>query len=375
MTTKQTTDRPLACIACADGNGLRTVTLSPWGEVKSLKGTYFLDEEGAAEIVAGFNEHGVALPIDQEHETPSATPPGQRRGAVGWIERVWAEVGKGLMGMVKWTDRGRELIRTDAYRYLSPTLMIDNATRRAVALHSAALTVRPAIPRMEKLAASRDAETETTAMADKDRCGEIAGLLDVKLEGDDTEAAWSAIVAKIKALVKAGAQAEAMSASDADSTVAHATRSVLGLSGTATEKETLIALGQVCLAAMNEKDRTLKINALIEPWIRKGVLNPDSKHNKEDYGQMVSLALASPDIFENVMRGRYANFPAQGRTTPPPSGDNKKHRGSIIRNAAVDFQSDPGHARVTTVQKFVNLALIDEGESVMHKDELGLLGL
>lgn len=140
---------------------LSDVRLSPWGEVKSTMGTYVMDDDAAAEIVAAFKKHGTALPIDREHETlPENTPAAGSRGAVGWIEDVWAEPGVGLRGGVRWTEEGRALIRQGAFRYLSPVLLVRKSDRRAVALHSAAMTNKPAIPQMDRLAASEAVPAE-----------------------------------------------------------------------------------------------------------------------------------------------------------------------------------------------------------------------
>src|SRR5262245_54461203 len=96
--TVRTFDQPIRLIALkepsVDGPGLRTVLLSPWGEVVSKNGTYQMDADAAARIIQDFTEHGSSLPIDIEHETlPEFTPSAGSRGAIGWIENVYADEG------------------------------------------------------------------------------------------------------------------------------------------------------------------------------------------------------------------------------------------------------------------------------------------
>jgi phage I-like protein len=180
-----TTDRAISTVACdlaqEVGDGLRTVVLSPPGTVESLKGTFVMDAEGAAEIIRHFDAHGNDVPIDFDHATLDS-PAGQAPAA-GWITKIWHDDRKGLLGLVRWNPKAREGIRSGEYRYLSPVLIIRRDDRRAVRLHSAALTNRPAIPRMEALAASaRDADLFAMDAGDGSPMGlvrRIAGFLKI----------------------------------------------------------------------------------------------------------------------------------------------------------------------------------------------------
>jgi phage I-like protein len=71
---------------------------------------------------------------------------------------------------VTWTDEARQMLAARQYRYLSPVAIIHRADRRLVALHSAALTNKPAIVGMEPLVNSAsagipNAETEIAALS------------------------------------------------------------------------------------------------------------------------------------------------------------------------------------------------------------------
>jgi hypothetical protein len=125
----------------------RRVLVAPWGAVESSSGSFVVDEESARLAVAAFDEHGTDLPIDYEHQTLGgafASPSGQAPAA-GWIKRLIAEPGVGLVAEIEWTQQASERLAAKEYRYLSPVAIIRKNDRKLVALHSAALTNKPAI--------------------------------------------------------------------------------------------------------------------------------------------------------------------------------------------------------------------------------------
>ena len=123
------------------------VLLAPWGSVESSNGSFVVDEESARLAVRAFEEHGTDLPIDYEHQTLGgaySSPSGQAPAA-GWIKRVFAESGVGLLAEIEWTDQAKHRLAAKEYRYLSPVAIIRKTDRKLVAIHSAALTNKPAI--------------------------------------------------------------------------------------------------------------------------------------------------------------------------------------------------------------------------------------
>jgi phage I-like protein len=135
--------------------GVQEVRLTPWGQVRSTRGEFTVDEETFAEMERSFAQQGVDLPIDYEHQLLGgdfAAPDG-RAPAAGWIKKLIAKAGVGIFGLVEWTQRAREAIRAKEYRYLSPVIVLRKSDRKAIGLHSAALTNKPAIERMDALAA------------------------------------------------------------------------------------------------------------------------------------------------------------------------------------------------------------------------------
>lgn len=126
--------------ANAEGNAPEWVELLPPGlEIVGRDGRRFENSDPAA-IVAAFVANAAALPIDLEHATEHRAPKGEPAPAVGWIEEMQAREGGAIWGRVSWTDQGRELIASRAYRYLSPVLLLPKGGRKILAIDSAGLT-------------------------------------------------------------------------------------------------------------------------------------------------------------------------------------------------------------------------------------------
>lgn len=148
--------RDLAAFRAAplgDAGAPERVVLAPWGDVESTAGSFVVDDESARMVVEAFDAHGADLPIDFEHQTLGgeyASPTG-RAPAAGWIKRLEAVEGEGIVAVVNWTDEGSRMIAERSYRYLSPVALIRRRDRKLVALHSAALTNKPAIVGMAAL--------------------------------------------------------------------------------------------------------------------------------------------------------------------------------------------------------------------------------
>lgn len=124
-----------------------TILLTPWGWVESTNGSFLVDDEAAALAVAAFDQHATDLPIDYEHQSLGgeyAAPNGQAPAA-GWIRRIYAQPGVGLLGEIEWTTPAAEQLASRQYRYLSPVALIRVEDRKLTAIHSAALTNKPAI--------------------------------------------------------------------------------------------------------------------------------------------------------------------------------------------------------------------------------------
>lgn len=123
------------------------VRLAPWGEVVSSNGSFVMDAEAGQRVLEAFASQHNDLPIDYEHQTLGgayASPTG-RAPAAGWIKRLELVEGEGLFAEVEWTPDAMAHLAAKEYRYLSPVAIVRRSDGRMVALHSAALTNKPAI--------------------------------------------------------------------------------------------------------------------------------------------------------------------------------------------------------------------------------------
>ena len=146
------------------------ILVVPWGDVTSSNGTFTVDGESGREVIAAFESNGNDIPVDYEHQTLGgefASPDG-RAPAAGWIKQLEIVDGAGIFAHVEWTDRGRAMLAAKEYRYLSPVALVDRRTRRIVAIHSAALTNKPAITAMQPIVNADPIHADATDDADAD---------------------------------------------------------------------------------------------------------------------------------------------------------------------------------------------------------------
>jgi phage I-like protein len=134
------------------------VRLLPLGEVPLGDGRepLWVDQEALAAMVAHFQERGLDLVVDYEHQTLS----GRKAPAAGWIRELEIRIAgetpapqDGLWARVEWTATARQHLAAREYRYFSPVLRLEDKTRRPLALLHAALTNTPAINGLTPLVA------------------------------------------------------------------------------------------------------------------------------------------------------------------------------------------------------------------------------
>ena len=362
--TERTTDRAIECQSVGTpevGEGLKTVKLSPWGKVQSTNGDFLVDDEGVREILRTFAEHGTDVPIDVEHSGLDKSLPPMQRGAVGFVKKIFSDVGQGLFSLVQWTDKGRELIRSGQFAYLSPVFLVrKDDRRRVVGLHSAGITNKPAIPRMERLAASQTTEKpmkdETTAHTVD--VGDIAELLGVELIPGGADTVVERCHAKLKALLADDAVA-----------IAQSVRTALGLKDDADRDLVVASIGTLKartadVAALETELATLKVqvqNHELEDWLApysaKGVVGwgGNAADKKADREMILRMASSNRADCETVLKQRLSLLPPQGRTTPPTG------RQMTIIHAEREYRDNAGHRNATSLKAFVAQSLRDKG--------------
>lgn len=94
-------------------------------------------------------ERQLQIPIDYEHQTLKD----MQAPAAGWVKDIILK-SDGIYGAVDWTERAAEYLKNREYKYISPVVTLRSADKKAVGLHSAALTNTPAINAMTPIACS-----------------------------------------------------------------------------------------------------------------------------------------------------------------------------------------------------------------------------
>lgn len=127
----------------------KLVKLLPLGLVHSTKGDFLVDDESFRSIRCKFMERQLQIPIDYEHQTLKD----MQAPAAGWVKDITLK-SDGIYGAVDWTERAAEYLKNREYKYISPVVTLRSADKKAVGLHSAALTNTPAIDAMTPIACS-----------------------------------------------------------------------------------------------------------------------------------------------------------------------------------------------------------------------------
>lgn len=141
------TNSILIMVNSIDVNGVPTeIKILPLGLIKSQKGEFIVDTESFNKMQEEFKGRSIDKVIDYEHQTLEKT----QAPAGGWIKKLLLK-SDGIYARVEWTQKAKEYIANREYRYLSPVILIRKSDRKAVLLHSVALTNSPAIDGMEAI--------------------------------------------------------------------------------------------------------------------------------------------------------------------------------------------------------------------------------
>lgn len=159
------------------GIAVCSLTLSDAGELQLIPAVPFrgidgrpadaphwvIDAKIAANVIAFNSARTTPLVIDYEHQTLNKEKNGQPAPAAGWFggaDMFWRD-GEGLFAKADLTQRAKDYIDADEYRFLSPVFYYKKGTGEILGLHSAALTNTPNIDGMAELAiAAASAELE-----------------------------------------------------------------------------------------------------------------------------------------------------------------------------------------------------------------------
>lgn len=174
----------------ADSGAPDMLCIVPWGTVRSTNGDFIVDEDAAEAAVKAFKEHACDLPVDYEHQTLGgkySSPSGQAPAA-GWLTDLHAEPNQGLMARVRWTEPARAQITARQYRFLSPVALVRREDRKLLAIHSVALTNKPAIVGMAPIVNRQDAiRIEVDAQADVEVLAQLREQLSLPASSESAD--------------------------------------------------------------------------------------------------------------------------------------------------------------------------------------------
>jgi phage I-like protein len=354
-------------------NGLKRITcrqvpvqdgwteLVPWGVVESMSGTFYVNEGGTQQAIQAFRSHGVDIPIDVEHATINS----DSAPAVGWIKDLKALPGRALLGLIEWTDKGRQLLEEKSYRYLSPVVLCQEDTDVVVRLHSVALTNKPAIPGMKALVNAEPQERQnsmdkvTKALATMLGLSESAGLPEIAdavavlaSSSDDADAnVW---------MDKAAEFLSGLASALAD----------LGQSDAAGEGDTTMsANAHKLVMKANREMLAMRKQRRDDEW-RMVVNRYRTKTTPAGFAAVRAYWEKDPKAAERFLEDLPMHFVFQAEEASRAGGDGGG-RSKMIFNACRAFKAEAGTKRVTCSQRaWVNAELRSAGQTPLSEKEI-----
>ena len=262
------------------------VRVLPLGEVKSTKGDFVVDDESFRLMKEHMERRGLDLVVDYEHQTLS----GEQAPAAGWIREL--KLGEdAILAETTWTGKAAEYIRNLEYRYMSPVIAIRKTDRKAVMLHSVALTNTPAVDHFPVIAMKDPTDPERNEKMIK-KLIESLGLPEDATEAD--------VMTAVEAL-KADAQAAA------NSTVLE----MLELSAGARTEDVAAAIAslknaseaQVELAALKAEVAEKKAQDAVEAALKEGKITAAQKewalsYARKDLDGFAQFVLKAPQAVQ-----------------------------------------------------------------------------
>lgn len=150
------------------------IILLPAGNIISEKGNFVVDKESFELVKNNMIKQNRDIVIDYEHQSLKK----MQAPASGWITNL-SFTPAGIMAEVEWTNRAKEYIYQQQYRYLSPVIHVRNADRKVNQIHSVALTNTPAIHGMIPLNSSLHSRKEEFKKEEQSELEQILYLLNL----------------------------------------------------------------------------------------------------------------------------------------------------------------------------------------------------
>ena len=184
----------------AQGVPPREFRLFAMGDNATSKGTFTLDDESAADVIAEFAAHGMdKMPIDFDHGM-LAGPMGNKKAA-GWADLEARSDGLWAVN-VEWTPAAEQALKDREFRFVSPAFKTDDK-KRIIEMANVALTNLPATRNALPIVAHDAGDPGKQQAPDKGK--EIEPMSDklFKLLGASDEGEALVIASEINTLSKA----------------------------------------------------------------------------------------------------------------------------------------------------------------------------
>jgi phage I-like protein len=278
-------------------------------------------------VVERFEDHGCDLPIDYEHQTLGgsyASPTGQAPAA-GWIKRLEAKPGEGIVAHVHWTDPATEQLAERQYRYLSPVAVVRKSDRKLVALHSVALTNKPAIVGMQPIV-NHDGAGNCTVQDSE------CGIQDRGVP-PTTNSTICDVQAKVGSADEAGG----------------ALRRQLALEAECSDSEVLVAATRR-LAVLEDENRQRRAADRVAAAMAAGKLTPAQRNWAS------RLCLSDESLFDEYV-GTAPVVVQTGRLEAPAASNGPGGEAAIATRARSEYRSHPELAALTSEEAYVAEAL------------------
>ena len=124
------------------------ILILKFGETSTTQGSYYMEKMHAKEVLTTYMKRGTDLFIDFNHASLNPKSPDDGVAAA-WFDLDMKEDGIHMVN-IKWTDRGKEYLEKDEYRYLSPVIRLDK-NNKVIRLVNVALTNLPSTDNLEPL--------------------------------------------------------------------------------------------------------------------------------------------------------------------------------------------------------------------------------
>jgi hypothetical protein len=351
MTTLgQTAFETTVCEIAKTASPPNEILLSPWGQVRSDKGDFLIDGQAAESIIEALARQGVDVPIDWEHHSLGgqyASPDGKALAA-GWITSLHARPGLGLFARVTWTPQAVGILSRREYRYISPVLIVRTSDRRALQLHSAALTNKPAIVGMEAVVNKNQitSQNQGRSMYEKllTKLRELVGL------GPESDEA--AVLAMLQEEIGQAQSANSAGGVNLTQFVARADHEAVCARAGRAEQELLAMKADAFIAEGQRVGKTTEYGKGM--WLRAFIADPEQAREDLDKAPIVA--------------------PPSGRTVMPLAGSRLGTRGSpdrrtVINVAQMEHDDEPGLVKIVSKADYISGELKSAGHAPLSEDE------